>query len=64
MIHTTEPSTILEDTYEETMVESLDLKDITEMVGEINYNSVKIVLNGNNILSRKDIELPTVLKDE
>ena len=64
MIHTTNPSKLIRDTYSETVVDALDMTDISNMIGEFNYEDSKLVLNGNELLKRNDIQFPDSLSEE
>lgn len=63
MIHSTDPSNLVKDTYETTLVDNVDLKDIHKLVHQFGYENAKIILNGNNILERDDIQLTDPLTD-
>ena len=64
MIHTTDPKNILEEVYPESLIAKIDYSDMKSLMSEFVLGKCKIVLNGNNLLERADIDLPAPLSEE
>ena len=50
MVHSTDVSSIIEDTYSETIINDIDRENLIQMAGELIYDSAKIIMSGNDIL--------------
>ena len=50
MVHSTDVSSIIEDTYFETIINDIDRENLIQMASELNYDSTKIIMSGNDIL--------------
>ena len=50
MVHSTDVSSIIEDTYFETIINDIDRENLIQMASELIYDSAKIIMSGNDIL--------------
>ena len=64
MVHSTDISNILEETYGEILIDGIDRDNLVEMAGAINYGAAKIVFSGNEILSSDIFDGLAVTNDE
>ena len=46
---------ILEEVYTSTILNEIDYEDVKSYLGNLNYENCKVVLNGNDMFTRKDI---------
>ena len=58
MLTKSDKTKILEDVYEESIIDRIDFRDIRKLLDLMSYDNAKIALIGNKVLSRRDIWLP------
>ena len=61
MVHAIDLKNLVKDAQEETIFDEIDLDDIKQFVTEFSYERCYVILQGNDLLTRKDIELPSAL---
>ena len=44
------------------IIDKIDVADIRQLVSEFTHANCKIVLTGNDILTRKDVKLPPIIQ--
>ena len=68
LIFTHDCTKVVKDSYEPELYEAIDHSDIIEYARGLNYENAKVVICGNNLLSREDIPgqpaLTEILKDQ
>ena len=68
MIYSNDVSNILKETYDEPVIDEIDLNDIKLMLSQFSYETCKLNLNGNEIMKNTDLinaePLSEVQKDE
>ena len=63
MLHTLNPAKVLKEIYSVPIIDKIDVADIKSIISECTYEKCKIVLTGNDILTRKDVNLPSCLQE-
>ena len=56
LIHTLDSSKVLQEVFEDTIFENVDTADIRELLQYFDYNTCKIVLVGNDILTNENMK--------
>ena len=58
MLSLPDKTKILEEVYEDPIINEIDYDHIRELLSELSYENAKITLVGNKVLTRRDIWLP------
>ena len=56
MLSVTNPAKLVKEANANTVVEDYDIKDLHRMLNDLSYENCKIVLMGNNILEREELD--------
>jgi len=54
MIHIKDPSKLVKRTYSENVIENIDIEYIKHIFKEFSYENCKVLLNGNDLLSKRN----------